>query len=1258
MPTRLPRPPTKRLRVAAILGTVLLAGLTVGQGINPPAAQAAGALACDQNTLFGISSTGQLASIDATTGKVTNVASISPGNNGLGVARNGVAAYAFDNGANSITGYDALTAAISTTNTVDPSGNQTVLRGAINPATGLYYYAGGGATAYMGAFDPVGPTKIGHVGNITNLASGNGDFAFSSRGLLFVVGANEIRRVDNTTVPTTAGSQTLATSLVATLPTGTDSPGIAFSADGYLFVANGSNVLKLDPASGAVLATVALSGGFSASDLGSCNYANTLSAQTNVPTRWQSGDQFALAVTGGGITSGNTASTSGSTSGLQPQMAGAALTVPTKRYTATQTAAGTTDLDNYSTTYACTNVNNSDTVASGSGNTASFTFPAATSADGTDVVCTFSNAAIIVPTAAVNDTATTSPGSTVTKNATDGVLSNDTGTGLTVTANTQPSHGTVTMNPNGSYVYTPAAGFSGTDTFTYTVTASSNASSTATVAITVMPGAVNDIATTTANTPLAVTAPGTLANDSGTGLTVTGHTNPTHGGLVINADGSYIYTPTNGFSGTDTFTYTTTDSSGNTATGTVTLRITPVAVNNTGTTPANTPLTVATPGVIGNDVGTGLTITAHTNPDHGTVAVNANGSYTYTPTTGYSGPDSFDYTTTDNAGSPATARVTITVTPVASDDIENTPAGVAVTVAAPGLLVNDIGTGITVTGNTRPANGIVLVNANGSYTYTPAPGYSGVDAFDYTITDSHNTSSTATVTVTVGAVAANDAASTAAGTDVRRTAANGVLSNDTGTGLAVTAHTAPSTGTVTVKSDGSYEYTPALGFSGTDTFTYTTTDSTGDQAAGTVTITVNPRALNDIAITSSSTPLRVTAPGVLGNDVGSGLTVTENTAPEHGTAAIHANGSYIYTPTPGYSGPDSLTYRVTDSTGNSSTATVELTVNPIAVNNMVNTTSGAAVTVKVPGVLANDLGAGLAVTSHTNPSHGSVTIDQDGSFTYTPMPGYSGADTFTYTITDSSGGTATATVTVTVGAVAVDDSGTTPAGSPLTVHSVNGLLANDRGVGLTVTGNSQPTDGTVVIDSDGSYVYTPHAGFDGSDTFTYTAADSAGNTSTATVTITVTPVEAAIARPDTKTGTTGEPATIDPLTTDDPTEGYSFDPSSIALIDPVAGNLTLKVTVSTVGVWTIVEGSVVFTPAAGFEGSAAIGYRITDTSGAVASSTITVTYPTIAVTAAPAVPAVTAVLAHTGSDLPVIPLSISALVALFTGFLLIRRRRA
>jgi VCBS repeat-containing protein len=177
-------------------------------------------------------------------------------------------------------------------------------------------------------------------------------------------------------------------------------------------------------------------------------------------------------------------------------------------------------------------------------------------------------------------------------------------------------------------------------------------------------------------------------------------------------------------------------------------------------------LTVAAPGVLGNDAdpdGDPLTAVLVTGPSHGSLTLNANGSFSYTPAADFAGSDSFTYRASD--GSLNSNPVTVTITVTATND---TPAGVAdayttaedtvLTVPAPGVLGNDSDpdsdplTAVLVTG---PSHGSLTLNANGSFSYTPAADFAGSDSFSYRASDGTVSSSPATVTITVTPV--NDA---------------------------------------------------------------------------------------------------------------------------------------------------------------------------------------------------------------------------------------------------------------------------------------------------------------------------------------------------------------------------------------------------------------------------------------------------------------------------------------------------------------------
>ena len=809
--------------------------------------------------------------------------------------------------------------------------------------------------------------------------------------------------------------------------------------------------------------------------------------------------------------------------------------------------------------------------------------------------------ALTIHPAAADDSYTTPFNTTLVRNAAQGVLANDLGTGLSAVLNAGPAHGGFALSSDGSFTYTPTGGYSGPDSFTYHANDGTSSSSVATVSLTVSPPAApvanNDSGTTQAGSALNVTAPGVLGNDTGTGISVTAHTAPSHGSVSISANGAYTYTPAAGYSGADSFTYAIADVASQTAGATVNLTVSPVAADDSFTTPFNTTLVRSgAQGVLANDVGTGLSAVLNAVPAHGSLTLNSDGSFTYTPTGGYAGPDSFTYHANDGSSSSSVATVSLTVSapaaPVANNDSGSTQAGSALTVSAPGVLGNDTGTGISVTGHTAPSHGSVSISANGSYTYTPAAGYSGGDSFSYTITDVASQTATATVSLTVQPSAGADSYTTPFNTNLVRNAAQGVLANDVGTGLSAVLNAGPAHGSLTLNSDGSFTYAPTSGYSGPDSFTYHASDGTSSSGAATVSLTVSPPAApvanNDAGTTTAGAALPVTAPGILGNDTGTGISVTGHTLPAHGTVSISANGAYTYTPNAGYSGPDSFSYTITDVASQTASATVGLTVSPSAADDSYTTPFNTTlVRSGAQGVLANDVGIGLTAVRDTSPAHGSISFSSDGSFTYTPTAGYTGPDSFTYHASDGTSSSSVATVSITVAApaapVAKNDTGSASAGSPLNV-SAPGVLGNDSGTGITVTAHTSPSHGTVSISANGAYIYTPSAGYSGADSFSYTITDAASQTASATVSLQVAPQAA----PGQASGPLGQPITLQPPP---PTGSGPFTYQLIGTSLPPAADGTVVMNPAT--------GATTFTPASDFVGSVDVQYTVTDGTGNV-----------------------------------------------------------
>nr|WP_231134435.1 Ig-like domain-containing protein [Motilibacter deserti] len=272
-----------------------------------------------------------------------------------------------------------------------------------------------------------------------------------------------------------------------------------------------------------------------------------------------------------------------------------------------------------------------------------------------------------------------------------------------------------------------------------------------TLTLTVVAAGAPVVGPDTATTPVgsAVTTD-VRANDTdpaGYPLTVTGITQPAHGGAVLGADGRVTYTPDAGWSGNDAYTYTVDNGRGGIAVGTVTVTVTPRAADDTAVTPAETPVKID---VLTNDSGefdrSSVAVTAA--PAHGTTVVGAAGNVTYTPAFGHSGADTFGYAAVDGAGRRVTATVTVTTTApalAAPSSLSSTGTGTAQQTG--GIVVPRGGSATLLDASGNPST-VVVVAGEGTYaldtttgtiTFVPAPGFTGVaKGVKFRLTDAYN----------------------------------------------------------------------------------------------------------------------------------------------------------------------------------------------------------------------------------------------------------------------------------------------------------------------------------------------------------------------------------------------------------------------------------------------------------------------------------------------------------------------------------------
>jgi len=816
--------------------------------------------------------------------------------------------------------------------------------------------------------------------------------------------------------------------------------------------------------------------------------------------------------------------------------------------------------------------------------------------------------------------------------------------------------------------------------------------------VNVAPDAKNDKYSVGEDSILTVGGSGVRSNDidaNGDTLTVSLVTGVTTGILTLNANGTFSYDPNGQFeslgkgqTATETFTYLVSDGQGGTDTATVTLTIlgkndAPVAGADAVTTNEDTAITIAPATLLGNDTDTDasdtLIISSVQGATNGSVAL-VGGNVVFTPPTDYNGPASFTYTVSDGHGGTSTATVNVTVNsvndaPVASKD--NSSVAEDGVLSGTSVLANDSdlhggapgenNTPLTAQLVSTTASGVLVFNADGTYTYTPNADFNGTDSFTYQAVDQlGGISNTATVTITVTSV--NDAP--VAADDSNSIAEDGkligasVLANDSDLhGGAPGENNTPLTaqlvndvanGTLTLNSNGTYTYTPDPDFNGTDSFTYQAVDKLGG-ISNTATVTITVTSVNDapVAANDSNSIAEdgvLSAASVLANDSDAhGGAPGENNTPltavlvsdvANGALTLNADGTYTYTPDPDFNGTDSFTYQAVDQLGGiSNTATVTITVTSVndapAATDDSNSVSEDGV-LSGASVLANDSDLhGGAPSENNTPltaalvsdvTNGTLTLNSNGTYTYTPDPDFNGTDSFTYQAVDKLGGISnTATVTITVTSVndapvATDDSNSVAEDGVLSGASV---LANDsdlhggapgeNNTPLTAALVSDVTNGTLTLNPNGTYTYTPDPDFNGTDSFTYQAVDQLGGVSnTATVTITVTSVnDAPVATDDSNSvAEDGVLSGASVLANDSDLHGgapsENNTPLTAQLVNDVAnGALTLNA-----------DGTYTYTPDPDFNGTDSFTYRAVDQLGGI-SNTATVTITVDAVNDAP-----------------------------------------
>jgi hypothetical protein len=716
------------------------------------------------------------------------------------------------------------------------------------------------------------------------------------------------------------------------------------------------------------------------------------------------------------------------------------------------------------------------------------------------------------------------------------------------------------------------------------------------------------------DTPVSITL---IGNDpDGDSLTYNVVTGPWHGRLSGTAP-KLTYTPKANFNGTDSFTFSISDGTAESAPTTVIITVTavndaPTADDICVTTQEDTLVSIT---LSGSDLdGDTLQYSIVKNPSNGQLSGTGPDLF-YMPNENFNGSDSFTFKVSDGTTDSGEATVSIKILPVndpptagydgsiirqsppvARDDNfatdEDSP--VSVTLTADDANEDELSYTIM----TGPSHGKLSGTAP-NLKYTPNADFCGKDSFTFKAGDKTGESETATVTIMVMAVndkpnAKDDEVSTMEEEPIE---VIDVLTNDTdkdGDPLSIASVTQGRHGSVKINTDQTLSYTPNKNFSGDDSFKYTVSDSKGAMSEASVSVKVKPvndppKAMDSSVTTQEDKEVSV---GLKATDPDSdALSYSVVKGPSHGR--LSGTGPMLkYKPEANFSGSDSFTFKVSDGSAESGAATVSITVKatndpPMAYNDSVTTQEDDSVAITLAG--GDDDGDVISYHIVEGPSHGSLK-GKTPRLIYTPHKNFNGSDSFTFKTSDKKAESETAEVSITV----------EPVNDPPTANNSSVITEEDTPVSISLTASDPDGDSLTYVVLGGpangnlkgmagtspKLSYTPKANFYGTDSFTFRVSDNRARSNVATVLITVKPVND---RPNASddTATTSEDvkvSSIDVLENDTDIDGDSLKIASVTQGKNGTVDINSDQTLS-------------YTPNENFYGADAFTYTVKDGSG-------------------------------------------------------------
>ena len=715
------------------------------------------------------------------------------------------------------------------------------------------------------------------------------------------------------------------------------------------------------------------------------------------------------------------------------------------------------------------------------------------------------------------------------------VATNDTDdtAALSYSVFSQGAHGTVGLvSATGIFSYAPAANYSGLDSFVIQACDGVNCSTSIVYmqineindAPTALPFTITineDNSTQGSFTSITDIEPGALVFTAPQGNSISG--------LSINSNGTYSYTPAANYFGTQSITIQGCDSQNLCATSTLTIQVNPV---NDLPVVFNDNFSIQEDQVLQGALSIGetdtespsLTYTVAAGTTTGSLALNPNGAFTYTPVTNWFGTESISISVCDGDGGCRTTQLTLTIA-----SVNDSPIATAISlstnedVTLSGSLsayASDVETAtLNYSVSTNSANGIFTVSPNGNFTFVPTANYNGPSTFTYTACDNAGACASSAIAIAINPIndspVFNDA--TISLNEDNLQSGTLTITDVDNSSFIISVTTTAQHGIFTASNNGQYSYQPNLNFFGTETITLTACDPSNLCDAAQITFTVlpvadNPDATDDDFVMEDGSTLQST---VSDNDTDGDndvLQYTIITAPIHGQWAFNTNGSFSYISEPGYIGEENVVYQACDPSGRCDVATAHINIlsgnsAPIASNSNFTLSEDQSTTNFLSNFITDAEGGVLFFSTITGPNHGSLVWNPNGSFTYAAQSNYNGGDSFTYRVCDSGNLCAEAQVFLTI--AAINDAPQVE--NEILVTSEDNafefdLSQNDfeiEGELLAYATTSLAQHGVLSLSTLGILSYQPADNYFGVETITYSVCDASNNCTAAIMEITI-----------------------------------------------------------------------------------------------------------------------------------------------------------